>query len=106
LRRSSIDELPQLFNVVRGDMSIIGPRPERPEFVALFREHLPRYDERHLVRPGISGWAQVHMTRVLAPSSAGQKLAYDLFYLQHWGLILDAYIIWKTAAEFLFHRVA
>lgn len=106
LRRSSIDELPQLFNVMRGEMSIVGPRPERSEFVALFREHLPRYDERHLVRPGISGWAQVHMTRVLAPSSAGQKLAYDLFYLEHWGLVLDAYIIWKTAAEFLFHRVA
>ncbi|MEO6835124.1 MAG: sugar transferase [Candidatus Tumulicola sp.] len=106
LRRSSIDELPQLFNVLRGEMSIVGPRPERPEFVALFREHLPRYDERHLVRPGITGWAQVHMKRVLAPSSAGEKLASDLFYLQHWGVVLDAYIIWKTAAEFLFHRVA
>jgi exopolysaccharide biosynthesis polyprenyl glycosylphosphotransferase len=106
LRRSSIDELPQLFNVLRGEMSIVGPRPERPEFVALFRAHLPRYDERHLVRPGITGWAQVHMKRVLAPSSAGEKLACDLFYLQHWGLVLDAYTIWKTAAEFLFHRVA
>jgi exopolysaccharide biosynthesis polyprenyl glycosylphosphotransferase len=106
LRRSSIDELPQLFNVLRGDMSIVGPRPERPEFVAMFREHLPRYDERHLVRPGITGWAQVHMKRVLAPSSAGEKLSSDLFYIEHWGLVLDAYIIWKTAAEFLFHRVA
>src|SRR5215470_2883458 len=98
LRRSSIDELPQLFNVIRGEMSIVGPRPERPEFVAMFREHLPRYDERHLVRPGITGWAQVHMRRVLAPSSAGEKLASDLFYIEHWGFVLDVYIIWKTAA--------
>ena len=106
LRRFSIDELPQLFNVLRGEMSIVGPRPERPEFVALFRTHLPRYDERHLIRPGITGWAQIHMSRVLAPSSAGEKLACDLFYLEHWGLVLDAYTIWKTAAEFLFQRVA
>jgi len=106
LRRFSIDELPQLFNVLRGAMSIVGPRPERPEFVALFRTHLPRYDERHLIRPGITGWAQIHMSRVLAPSSAGEKLACDLFYLEHWGLVLDAYTIWKTAAEFLFQRVA
>jgi len=104
LRRYSIDELPQLFNVLRGEMSMVGPRPERPEFVALFRERLARYEERHLVRPGITGWAQVHMTRVLAPSSVGQKLSCDLFYIEHWGLILDAYIIWKTAAEFLFNR--
>jgi len=106
LRRSSLDELPQLFNVLRGDMSIVGPRPERPMFVAMFREHLARYDERHLVRPGITGWSQVHLSRVLEPSSVGQKLAYDLFYLEHWGLIMDAYVILKTAAEFLFHRVA
>jgi len=106
LRRFSLDELPQLFNVLRGEMSIVGPRPERPAFVATFREHLARYDERHLVRPGITGWSQVHMTRVLEPSSVGQKLAYDLYYLEHWGLIMDAYVILKTAAEFLFHRVA
>jgi exopolysaccharide biosynthesis polyprenyl glycosylphosphotransferase len=106
LRRTSIDEFPQFFNVLRGEMSIVGPRPERPAFVSLFRQHLPRYDERHLVRPGITGWAQVHMTRVLAPSSAGQKLAYDLFYVEHWGLVMDGYVIFKTAAEFLFHRVA
>jgi len=106
LRRSSLDELPQLFNVLRGEMSIVGPRPERPAFVATFREHLARYDERHLVRPGITGWSQVHLTRVLEPSSIGQKLAYDLYYLEHWGLIMDGYVILKTAAEFLFHRVA
>ncbi|MBV8172583.1 MAG: sugar transferase [Candidatus Eremiobacteraeota bacterium] len=105
LRRLSIDELPQLFNVLHGDMSIVGPRPERPEFVEQFRVLLPRYDERHLVRPGITGWAQVHMDRVLDPSRAGEKLSFDLFYVEHWTLFLDVYIIVKTAAEMLFHRM-
>jgi len=105
LRRLSIDELPQLFNVLRGDMSIVGPRPERPLFVEQFRILLPRYDERHLVRPGITGWAQVHMDRVLDPSRAGEKLSFDLFYVEHWTLFLDVYIIVKTAAEMLFHRM-
>jgi exopolysaccharide biosynthesis polyprenyl glycosylphosphotransferase len=78
LRRFSIDELPQLFNVLRGDMSLVGPRPERPVFVDLFRKTLPRYDERHLIRPGITGWSQIHMQRVLEPSAAAENLEYDL----------------------------
>jgi len=104
LRRSSIDELPQLINVLRGDMSIVGPRPERPIFVERFRRALPRYDERHLVRPGITGWAQVNMERKLDPSQAGEKLRHDLWYVEHWSLFLDLSIVVKTAAEFLFHR--
>jgi exopolysaccharide biosynthesis polyprenyl glycosylphosphotransferase len=105
LRRLSIDELPQLFNVLSGDMAMVGPRPERPEFVSHFRTLLPRYDERHMVRPGITGWAQVHMQRVLDPSKAGEKLSYDLFYIEHWTLFLDVYVIVKTGAELLFHRM-
>ena len=106
LRRTSLDELPQLFNVILGDMSIVGPRPERPVFVGEFRRLLPRYDERHLVRPGITGWSQVNMRRVLQPTEAGEKLSYDLFYVEHWSLFMDMSVIFKTAVEFLFHRAA
>jgi exopolysaccharide biosynthesis polyprenyl glycosylphosphotransferase len=104
LRRLSLDELPQLFNVLRGDMSLVGPRPERPIFVDLFRSTLPRYDERHLVRPGITGWSQIHMKRVLEPSAAGEKLEYDLQYLQSWSPFLDVSVLFQTLCEFLFHH--
>ena len=106
LRRFSLDELPQLFNVLHGDMSIVGPRPERPEFVDLFRHSIERYGERHLVRPGITGWSQINMRRALRPAEAGRKLSYDLFYVEQWSLFLDAYIVVKTAFEFLFHGAA
>lgn len=106
LRRLSFDELPQLFNVLKGDMSLVGPRPERPVFVDLFRKTLPRYDERHLVRPGITGWSQVHMKRVLEPSAAGDKLEFDLQYLENWSPFLDLSVLFQTACEFLFHRAA
>ena len=106
LRRLSIDELPQLFNVLRGDMSLVGPRPERPVFVDLFRATLSRYDERHLVRPGITGWSQIHMKRVLEPSAAAEKLEYDLQYLENWTPFLDVSVLLQTAFEFLFQRAA
>lgn len=106
LRRTSLDELPQIFNVILGQMSVVGPRPERPVFVGEFRRLLPRYDERHLVRPGITGWSQVNMRRVLQPTEAGEKLSYDLFYVEHWSLFMDMSVIFKTAIEFLFHRAA
>lgn len=106
LRRFSIDELPQLINVLRGDMSLVGPRPERPVFVDLFRKTLTRYDERHLIRPGITGWSQVHMQRVLEPSAAGEKLEYDLQYLENWSPFLDLSVLFQTLFEFLFHRAA
>jgi lipopolysaccharide/colanic/teichoic acid biosynthesis glycosyltransferase len=95
-----------LINVLRGEMSLIGPRPERPFYVDQFRALVPRYDERNLVRPGITGWAQINMRRILDPSAVGEKLSYDLFYLEHWSLFLDATILLKTAAEFLFHEAA
>jgi len=103
LRRTSFDELPQLFNVVRGDMSIVGPRPERPYYVEQFRKMLPRYDERHLVRPGITGWSHIHMRRNVDTTQIGERLSYDLFYLEHWSVFMDIMIICKTGAEFLFH---
>lgn len=106
LRRTSIDELPQLLNVLRGDMSVVGPRPERPYFVERFRKHLPRYDERHLVRPGITGWSQIHLARNGDLSKVGEKVSNDLFYIEHWSLFMDFSILLKTAAEFLFHRAA
>ncbi len=104
LRRFSIDEMPQLFNVLRGDMSLVGPRPERPVFVELFRRTLPRYDDRHLVAPGITGWSQIHMKRILEPSAAAEKLEYDLQYVEHWAPYLDISVLFQTACEFLFHR--
>ena len=104
LRRTSIDELPQLLNVLRGEMSLVGPRPERPVFVERFRKQLPRYDERHLVPPGITGWSQVHMKRLLTPTDAGEKLSHDLFYIEEWSPFLDLMVILQTGAEFLFHR--
>jgi exopolysaccharide biosynthesis polyprenyl glycosylphosphotransferase len=106
IRRLSIDELPQLFNVLRGEMSLVGPRPERPIFVDLFRGTLPRYDERHLVRPGITGWSQVHMKRTLETSAVNEKLEYDLQYVENWSPFLDVAVLFQTACEFLFHRAA
>lgn len=106
IRRTSIDELPQIFNVLRGDMSIVGPRPERPVFVKEFRRLLPRYDERHLVRPGITSLSHVNMRRVVDPSAAGERLSYDLFYVEHWSIFLDLSIVFKTALEVLFQRAA
>jgi lipopolysaccharide/colanic/teichoic acid biosynthesis glycosyltransferase len=74
--------------------------------VELFRTTLPRYDERHLVRPGITGWAQVHMKRTIETSAAGEKLVYDLQYVEHWSLYLDVAVLFQTLCEFLFHRAA
>ncbi len=102
LRRTSLDEFPQFINVLRGEMSIVGPRPERPYFVEVFRRTLPRYDERHFVRPGITGWSQLHMARKLQESDIGEKLSYDLFYLENWSLLLDLSLIFKTATEVFF----
>ena len=106
LRRTSLDELPQFFNVLRGDMSLVGPRPERPFYVEQFRKLLPRYEERHLVRPGITGWSHIHMKRNVDTSAIGERLSYDLFYLEHWSIFMDILILCKTAAEFLFHSAA
>ena len=104
LRRLSFDELPQFFNVLRGEMSLVGPRPERPVFVEEFRKRFPRYDERHLVPPGITGWSHVHMQRLVHEDDIGERLQYDLRYVEQWTVWLDAAILFKTAVEFLFHK--
>jgi lipopolysaccharide/colanic/teichoic acid biosynthesis glycosyltransferase len=94
LRRVSIDELPQLFNVLRGEMSIVGPRPERPEFVELFERRVDRYEDRHRVRAGITGWAQVHGLR--GKTSLSDRIEWDNYYIENWSLWLDLKILLMT----------
>jgi Undecaprenyl-phosphate glucose phosphotransferase len=94
LRRYNLDELPQLLNVVLGDMSLVGPRPERPPFVAQFKERIPQYMQRHRVKSGITGWAQVNGWR--GNTSIEKRIEYDLYYIQHWSLGLDLKIMWMT----------
>jgi Undecaprenyl-phosphate glucose phosphotransferase len=94
LRQWSIDELPQIWNVLTGDMSVIGPRPERPTFVREFKHKIPRYMLRHRVKSGITGWAQVHGWR--GNTSIKKRIQYDLYYIQNWSLSLDFKILWMT----------
>ncbi len=94
LRSTSLDELPQLFNVLRGDMSLVGPRPERPEFVELFRQDIIRYGDRHRVKSGITGWAQVHGLR--GQTSLAERVEWDNYYIAHWSLGLDLKILTLT----------
>jgi lipopolysaccharide/colanic/teichoic acid biosynthesis glycosyltransferase len=101
LRRTSIDELPQLLNVLQGDMSLVGPRPERPEFVELFRRDIVRYGDRHRVKAGITGWAQVHGLR--GRTSLADRVEWDNYYIAHWSLGLDMKILALTVAA-LFHN--
>ena len=102
IRALRIDEIPQAWNVLRAQMSFIGPRPERPEFVALLRNEIPNYDRRLLVRPGITGWAQVNQPYAGTVDDARVKLAYDLEYLERYSLILDLEIMLRTARIILF----
>jgi sugar transferase (PEP-CTERM system associated) len=106
LRRSRLDELPQLWNVLRGDMSMVGPRPERPEFVAKLTEQIPFYGQRHLVRPGLTGWAQVRYTYGASVEDAMQKLQYDLFYIKNLSLALDIFILVATLKTVIQRRGA
>jgi exopolysaccharide biosynthesis polyprenyl glycosylphosphotransferase len=96
MRKTRLDELPQLWNVLRGDMSIVGPRPERPEFVEELREAVPFWTRRHLVKPGITGWAQVRRGYTADASGTEEKLSYDLWYLRHRSLVVDLAICAKT----------
>ena len=99
LRRTSLDELPQLFNVLRGEMSVVGPRPERPEFVHLFTQDVVRYDDRHRVKSGITGWAQVHGLR--GQTSLAERIELDNYYIAHWSLGLDMKVLLLTALAVL-----
>ena len=96
LRRSRIDEIPQFWNVLKGEMSIVGPRPERPEFVEKLNEEIPLWPCRHLVKPGLSGWAQIRFRYAAGPDEAKEKLAYDLYYLKNASILLDLQIILST----------
>jgi exopolysaccharide biosynthesis polyprenyl glycosylphosphotransferase len=104
LRRTRLDELPQLFNVLIGDMSFIGPRPERPEFVAELEKHLPFYRARLSVKPGITGWAQVRYPYGASVGDALEKLQYDLYYIKNLSLFLDLLILLNTIQVVLFAR--
>jgi exopolysaccharide biosynthesis polyprenyl glycosylphosphotransferase len=101
LRRTSLDELPQLLNVLFGEMSMIGPRPERPEFVKLFRQDIVRYGDRHRVKSGITGWAQVHGLR--GQTSLAERVEWDNYYIAHWSLGLDAKILMLTIVALFRH---
>jgi exopolysaccharide biosynthesis polyprenyl glycosylphosphotransferase len=104
LRRSNVDELPQLWNVLRGDMSIVGPRPERPLFVAQFKDKIPQYMLRHKVKAGITGWAQVNGWR--GNTSIEKRIEYDLYYIENWSVRLDLKIMWLTLLKGFFHKHA
>jgi lipopolysaccharide/colanic/teichoic acid biosynthesis glycosyltransferase len=95
LRRTCLDELPQIFNVVRGDMSLVGPRPERPEYVAVFEQGVYRYADRHRVKSGITGWAQVNGLR--GKTSLTDRVEWDNYYIENWSLWLDVKILLFTA---------
>ena len=94
MRRTSIDELPQLFNILKGDMSLVGPRPERPFFVEKFREEIPRYMVKHQVRPGLTGWAQVNGYR--GDTSIRKRIDCDLYYIENWSIGFDIKILFLT----------
>jgi len=94
LRRTNLDELPQLINVIKGEMSLVGPRPERPEFVEVFKDKIPHYMKKHLVKAGITGWAQIHGWR--GDTSLQKRLDYDLYYVENWSIFLDIKILLAT----------
>ena len=104
IRKLRIDEIPQAINVLRGDMSLIGPRPERPEFVEQLKQAIPLYDLRHSVLPGISGWAQVNYPYGASIEDARRKLEYDLFYIVNSSLLLDVRIILRTIRVVIFRH--
>ena len=99
IRKTSIDELPQFYNIFKGNMSLIGPRPERPYFVNKFRESVPKYMIKHHVKPGMTGWAQVNGYR--GNTSIVKRIKYDIYYVENWSIMLDIRIFFKTLPALL-----
>jgi sugar transferase (PEP-CTERM system associated) len=106
LRRTRLDEIPQLWNALRGDMSMVGPRPERPAFVADLTRQIPFYGQRHVVKPGVTGWAQVRYTYGASVEDALQKLQYDLYYIKNMSVALDIFVMFQTVKTVLLRRGA
>ena len=106
IRKIRVDEIPQFWNILKGEMSFVGPRPERPHFVAQLAEEIPFYEQRHLIAPGLTGWAQIKYPYGASIEDARQKLQYDLFYIKNHSLVLDAYIMFDTIKIILFGRGA
>jgi sugar transferase (PEP-CTERM system associated) len=106
LRKTRLDEIPQLWNVLRGDMAFVGPRPERPEFVQWLEEKVPYYNLRHIIRPGLTGWAQVRYRYGASLEETKQKLQYDLYYIKHMSVALDLFIMFETMKTVILRRGA
>ncbi len=106
IRKVRIDEIPQFWNILRGEMSFVGPRPERPHFVSQLAQEIPYYEQRHLIAPGLTGWAQIKYPYGASIEDARQKLQYDLFYIKNQSLVLDAIILFETVKIILFGRGA
>ena len=106
IRKIRVDEIPQFWNILKGEMSFVGPRPERPHFVAQLAEEIPFYEQRHLIAPGLTGWAQIKYPYGASVEDARQKLQYDLFYIKNQSLVLDAIILFETIKIILFGRGA
>ncbi len=106
IRKIRVDEIPQFWNILKGEMNFVGPRPERPHFVAQLAEEIPYYEQRHLVAPGLTGWAQIKYPYGASIEDARQKLQYDIYYIKNQSLMLDAVIIFETAKTILFSRGA
>jgi len=106
IRKLRIDELPQFVNIIRGDMAFVGPRPERPEFVAQLAKQIPYYSQRHLVKPGLTGWAQIRYPYCASVEDAIQKLQYDIYYIKNQSLLLDVITLFETVRIVLFGRGA
>ena len=106
IRKLRIDELPQFINVLQGEMSFIGPRPERPEFVRLLEREIPYYSQRHLIKPGLTGWAQIRYPYGASIEDAKEKLQYDLYYIKNLSPLLDLIILFETIRIVIFGRGA
>ncbi len=106
MRKIRVDEIPQFWNILRGEMSFVGPRPERPHFVAQLAEEIPYYEQRHLIAPGLTGWAQIKYPYGASIEDARQKLQYDLFYIKNYSLVFDSIILFETIKIILFGRGA